>query len=174
MNSQLSSQFFFILKPLSHSSPHPRLAECTSWWEQRGRRAIAREPNGSRCGCRGQLPRGRQGCACGSYCPSAKGACSQAGENRVHGRSHQTAGGGDPQKDQVSGQEVETDEKSYVEWSKFLATRRRLFLFCSESGRLMTFDYILMYHYCILTYFSGHYTSILMMRDYFSWSCQTT
>lgn len=81
--------------------PFPRLLERTPRRRQCWR-TLAGEPVGPVGDGGGQLPRGGQGRAGRPHRPAAEGAGSQAGEDRVHGRSHQAAGGGDPQKDQVS------------------------------------------------------------------------
>lgn len=84
------------------SFPHTRLLKCPPWWQRRCRRAVSRRPNGPFRGGGGSFSRSWQVCACGSNCSSAKSTCSQTGKDRVHGRSHQAAGGRDSQKDQVS------------------------------------------------------------------------
>lgn len=88
---------------VSLSPWYSRFFECTSWRQQWRWRAVTREPVGPFGGGCGQFPRGRQGCACWAYRPSAKGSSSEAGENRIHGGPYQATGGRDPQKDQVSG-----------------------------------------------------------------------
>lgn len=88
---------------------HSRVLECTP--RQQRWRAVTREPVEPFSGRRGQLPRGRQGCARGSHCPFAKGTSSKARKNWVHGGSHQTTGGGDPEKDQVSGMDQSTGSR---------------------------------------------------------------
>lgn len=80
-------------------SPFDRLLECSARRDLWCRRQLVSSFPG---GCR-QLPRGRQDRARRSHRAPPKGLGAKAGKNWVHGGSHQAAGGGDPQKNKVSG-----------------------------------------------------------------------